>query len=57
METVPALPLTETGKVRKAALRERGVTSRTWDRAAVTPGTASSPSTRPASAPEPGSPS
>ncbi|MFG2361934.1 AMP-binding protein [Streptomyces mirabilis] len=32
IETVPALPLTETGKVRKAVLRERGVTARTWDR-------------------------
>lgn len=32
VETVAALPLTETGKVRKAVLRERGVTSRTWDR-------------------------
>ncbi|MET9381790.1 AMP-binding protein [Streptomyces sp. NPDC002928] len=34
IETVPALPLTETGKVRKAVLRERGVTPRTWARAA-----------------------
>ncbi|WP_155057315.1 AMP-binding enzyme [Streptomyces blattellae] len=32
IEVVLALPLTETGKVRKAALRERGVTTRTWDR-------------------------
>ncbi|MFI1732189.1 AMP-binding protein [Streptomyces acidicola] len=57
VETVPALPLTETGKVRKAVLRERGVTSRTWDRAAVTSGTASPRSTWTASAPRPGSPS
>ncbi|MFD7476958.1 AMP-binding protein [Streptomyces sp. NPDC059837] len=34
IETVPALPLTETGKVRKAELRERGVTPDTWDRSA-----------------------
>ncbi|TPQ21530.1 AMP-binding protein [Streptomyces sporangiiformans] len=34
IETVPALPLTETGKVRKAVLRERGLTTRTWDRIA-----------------------
>ncbi|GAB3000019.1 ATP-dependent acyl-CoA ligase [Streptomyces pseudoechinosporeus] len=33
IETVPSLPLTETGKIRKAALRERGVTAGTWDRA------------------------
>ncbi|MEU6256857.1 AMP-binding protein [Streptomyces sp. NPDC047043] len=33
VEAVPALPLTETGKVRKAVLRERGVTGGTWDRA------------------------
>ncbi|MER5227182.1 AMP-binding enzyme [Streptomyces flaveus] len=33
IETVPSLPLTETGKVRKAALRERGVTAGTWDQA------------------------
>lgn len=34
IETVAELPLTETGKVRKAELRERGVTATTWDRAA-----------------------
>ncbi|MGP4043842.1 AMP-binding protein [Streptomyces sp. 2A115] len=34
IETVEELPLTETGKIRKAILRERGVTTRTWDRAA-----------------------
>ncbi|MEU9289994.1 AMP-binding protein [Streptomyces sp. NPDC048275] len=32
IDTVPELPLTETGKVRKAVLRERGVTATTWDR-------------------------
>ncbi|MFD3588079.1 AMP-binding protein [Streptomyces sp. NPDC058683] len=32
VDTVPELPLTETGKVRKAVLRERGVTATTWDR-------------------------
>ncbi|MGW3949511.1 AMP-binding protein [Streptomyces sp. NPDC004752] len=32
VDIVEALPLTETGKVRKAALRERGVTAVTWDR-------------------------
>ncbi|WP_433234349.1 AMP-binding protein [Actinomadura nitritigenes] len=32
VEIVPDLPLTETGKVRKAALRERGVTPATWRR-------------------------
>ncbi|MEV0911853.1 AMP-binding protein [Streptomyces hokutonensis] len=32
LDTVRELPLTETGKVRKAALRERGVTATTWDR-------------------------
>ncbi|WP_235029157.1 AMP-binding enzyme [Streptomyces sp. 3213.3] len=31
IDTVRELPLTETGKVRKAALRERGVTATTWD--------------------------
>ncbi|MER5434162.1 AMP-binding protein [Streptomyces sp. NPDC002588] len=31
VETVPALPLTETGKVRKGVLRDRGVTPATWD--------------------------
>lgn len=35
IDTVPELPLTETGKIRKAALRERGVTDTTWDRCAV----------------------
>ncbi|MEV0934423.1 AMP-binding enzyme [Streptomyces phaeochromogenes] len=34
IETVPELPLTETGKVRKTVLRERGVTADTWDRTA-----------------------
>jgi acyl-CoA synthetase (AMP-forming)/AMP-acid ligase II len=34
VEVVPSLPLTETGKVRKATLRQRGVTQDTWDRAA-----------------------
>ncbi|WP_307528972.1 AMP-binding enzyme [Streptomyces umbrinus] len=34
IETVPELPLTETGKVRKTVLRERGVTAATWDRTA-----------------------
>ncbi|MFC4501132.1 MULTISPECIES: AMP-binding protein [Streptomyces] len=34
VETVRALPLTETGKVRKAVLRERGVSAGTWDRLA-----------------------
>ncbi|MGW7545888.1 AMP-binding protein [Streptomyces sp. NPDC054770] len=32
IEAVGELPLTETGKVRKAVLRERGVTPGTWDR-------------------------
>jgi crotonobetaine/carnitine-CoA ligase len=32
VEIVPDLPLTETGKVRKVALRERGVTPATWRR-------------------------
>jgi len=31
VEIMASLPLTETGKVRKAALRERGVTPATWD--------------------------
>ncbi|SDN56358.1 crotonobetaine/carnitine-CoA ligase [Streptomyces sp. cf386] len=31
VEAVGSLPLTETGKVRKAVLRERGVTAATWD--------------------------
>ncbi|MEV0479909.1 AMP-binding protein [Streptomyces sp. NPDC050508] len=32
IDTVRELPLTETGKVRKGVLRERGVTATTWDR-------------------------
>ncbi|MGW6403718.1 AMP-binding protein [Streptomyces sp. NPDC055134] len=32
VDVVAELPLTETGKVRKAALRERGVSEWTWDR-------------------------
>ncbi|WP_141208688.1 AMP-binding protein [Streptomyces griseorubiginosus] len=32
VDVVEALPLTETGKVRKSVLRERGVTEGTWDR-------------------------
>ncbi|MER7928755.1 AMP-binding protein [Streptomyces sp. NPDC096057] len=32
VDVVEALPLTETGKVRKTVLRERGVTAGTWDR-------------------------
>ncbi|MFI6463364.1 AMP-binding protein [Streptomyces sp. NPDC050528] len=32
IDTVRELPLTETGKVRKGVLRERGVTPTTWDR-------------------------
>ncbi|MER6692169.1 AMP-binding protein [Streptomyces minutiscleroticus] len=32
VDVVAALPLTETGKVRKSVLRERGVTGGTWDR-------------------------
>ncbi|MGW6142488.1 AMP-binding protein [Streptomyces sp. NPDC055140] len=32
VDVVGALPLTETGKVRKGVLRERGVTEVTWDR-------------------------
>ncbi|MGX1272877.1 AMP-binding protein [Streptomyces phaeoluteigriseus] len=32
VDVVEALPLTETGKVRKSVLRERGVTGETWDR-------------------------
>jgi len=34
LEFVAELPLTENGKVRKQALRERGVTASTWDREA-----------------------
>ncbi|MHA6620957.1 ATP-dependent acyl-CoA ligase [Pseudonocardia sp. DLS-67] len=32
VDVLAELPLTENGKVRKAVLRERGVTERTWDR-------------------------
>lgn len=32
VDIVPTLPLTENGKVKKYELRERGVTSTTWDR-------------------------
>lgn len=32
IDTVGELPLTETGKVRKGVLRERGVSATTWDR-------------------------
>ena len=35
LEFVDELPLTENGKVRKAALRERGIGERTWDREAA----------------------
>jgi crotonobetaine/carnitine-CoA ligase len=35
VEFVDALPLTENGKVRKQVLRERGVTTATWDREAA----------------------
>ncbi|MFC9518218.1 AMP-binding protein [Nocardiaceae bacterium NPDC056970] len=35
IDVVDALPLTETGKVRKAELRERGVGAHTWDADAV----------------------
>jgi crotonobetaine/carnitine-CoA ligase len=35
VELVDVLPLTDNGKVRKAALRERGVTAATWDREAA----------------------
>lgn len=35
IDLVAELPLTENGKVRKAALRERGVTARTWDGSAT----------------------
>ncbi|MHA5047129.1 AMP-binding protein [Streptomyces sp. SD15] len=34
VDVVPELPLTETGKIRKAVLRARGVTTATWDRTA-----------------------
>jgi carnitine-CoA ligase len=36
IEIVPALPMTENGKVQKFRLREQGVTASTWDRAAKT---------------------
>ena len=36
VDVVTELPLTETGKIRKAVLRERGITAGTWDRAAET---------------------
>lgn len=32
VDVVAELPLTETGKVRKGVLRDRGVTAVTWDR-------------------------
>jgi crotonobetaine/carnitine-CoA ligase len=35
IEFVPELPLTENGKVRKAVLRERGITPAMWDREAA----------------------
>jgi crotonobetaine/carnitine-CoA ligase len=35
VDVLDALPLTENGKVRKFVLRERGVTSTTWDREAA----------------------
>ena len=35
IEFVTALPLTENGKVRKAVLRERGITPGMWDREAA----------------------
>ncbi|MGW3288146.1 AMP-binding protein [Streptomyces sp. NPDC001002] len=38
VDAVTELPLTATGKVRKAVLRERGVTATTWDREAAEPG-------------------
>jgi crotonobetaine/carnitine-CoA ligase len=34
VELIAELPLTENGKVRKAALRDRGVSERTYDREA-----------------------
>jgi crotonobetaine/carnitine-CoA ligase len=37
VDVVAELPLTENGKVRKAVLRERGVTGGTWDRAMTLP--------------------
>jgi len=38
IEFVPALEKTPTGKVRKQALREAGVTAATWDREAADKG-------------------
>lgn len=35
LRVVNAMPLTPTQKIRKAALREEGVTSDTWDREAA----------------------
>ena len=35
VETVEALPKTPTGKIQKFALREMGVTAKTWDREAA----------------------
>jgi crotonobetaine/carnitine-CoA ligase len=35
LEFVPALPATESGKIRKVALRERGIGPETWDREAA----------------------
>lgn len=35
VDVVDEVPLTENGKIRKAALRERGVTATTWDREAA----------------------
>jgi carnitine-CoA ligase len=35
LDVIDELPLTENGKVRKAVLRERGVTETTWDREAA----------------------
>jgi crotonobetaine/carnitine-CoA ligase len=36
IEFLTALPMTETGKVQKFRLRERGVTAATWDRETTT---------------------
>ncbi len=40
IDVLDALPLTETGKVRKAALRKRGIGPNTWDAegAGIAPG-------------------
>ena len=35
VEVVDALPKTQTGKIQKYVLRERGITSDTWDREAA----------------------